>query len=72
MFLYHVGKARPEEGSDVVAGEDARSPGDQGHAPQPSIMVLPEDADPFSLLQLQLIRPMSRIGMESHAPEETR
>lgn len=72
MFLFHVRKkTRPEEGSNVVAGEDAHSPGDEGHAPQPAVVVLPEDADSFSLLQLQLVRSVSRIGVESHAPGES-
>lgn len=68
--LFDVRKTRPEEGSDVVAGEDAHSPGDEGHAPQPAVVVLPEDADPFSLLQLQLVRSVSHVGVESHAPGE--
>lgn len=69
-FLPHVGKRRPEEGGDIVAGEEADPAGDEGHAPQPPVLVLAEDADPFSLLQLQLVRSVSRVGVESHAPAE--
>lgn len=70
MLLFHVRRTRPEEGSDVVAGEDPHSPRDEGHAPQPAVVVFPKDADPFSLLQLQLLRSVSHVGMESHAPGE--
>lgn len=70
MFLFRVRKTRPEERSDVVAGEDAHSPRDEGHAPQPAVVVFPKDADPFSLLQLQLIWSVSHVGIESHAPGE--
>lgn len=68
--MFHIRNSRPEERSDVVAGEEADSARDEGHAPQPPVLVLPEDTDPFSLLQLQLVGSMSRIGVESHAPGE--
>ena len=71
VFLFRVRRTRPEEGRDVVAGEDAGPPGDEGHAPQPAVVVLPEDADSFSLLQLQLVGSVSHVGMESHAPGGT-
>lgn len=69
-FFFPVGNPRPEEGSDVVAGEEADPAGDEGHAPQPPVLVLAEHTDPFSLLQLQLVRSVSRVRVESHAPGE--
>lgn len=48
----------PENRDDVVVGEDAGSPRDQGHAPEPAVLMLPQDPDAFSLLQVQLIGSM--------------
>lgn len=72
MFLLHIRKIGPEKRSDVVAWEDPHSSRDQRHAPQPAVVVFPKDADPFSFLQLQLVRPVSHVGVESHAPGETK
>lgn len=72
MLLPRVRRARPEEGSNVVAGEDADPAGDEGHAPQPAVLLLPEDTDPFPLLQLQLLGAMGCVGVQRHAPGEKR
>lgn len=53
-----IGGDAPENGADRVVGEDADSPGDQGDAPEPAILALPQDPDALSFLQIQLIGPM--------------
>lgn len=53
-----IGGDAPENGDDVIVREDANSPGDQGDAPEPVVLALPQDPDTFSLLQVQLIGSM--------------
>lgn len=53
-----IGGDAPENGDDIVVGEDADSPGNQGDALEPAVLVFPQDPDAFSLLQVQLIRSM--------------
>ena len=53
-----IGEDPPENGDDIVVGEDADSPSHQGDAPEPAILVLPQDPDALSLLQVQFIRSM--------------
>lgn len=72
LLWFHARKIRPEEGSKGTAGEDAGpAPGQRG-ALQAAVVVLPQDVNPFTLLQLQLIRAVPHIGMERHAAVETR
>lgn len=51
-----IGEDAPENGDDIVVGEDADTSSDQGDAPEPAVLVLPQDPDALSLLQIQLIR----------------
>lgn len=53
-----LGEDAPENGDDVVVGEDADSPSHQGDAPEPAVLVFPQDPDAFSLLQVQLLGSM--------------
>lgn len=45
-----IGEDAPENGDDVVVGEGANSPGHQGDAPEPAVLVLAQDPDALSLL----------------------
>lgn len=63
-----IGGDAPENGYDVVVGEDADSPGDQGDALEPTILVLPQDPDAFSPLQVQLIGSVGGVGVQSYKP----
>lgn len=53
-----IGEDPPENGDDIVVGEDADSPGHQGDTPEPAILVLPQDPDALSLLQVQFVGSM--------------
>lgn len=54
-LLPENGGDAPENGYDIVVGEDADPPSDQGDTPEPAIWVLPQDPDAFSFVQVQLI-----------------
>lgn len=57
-LMPELGEDAPENGDDVVVGEDADSPSHQGDAPEPAVLVFPQDPDAFSLLQVQLLGSM--------------
>lgn len=63
-----IGGDAPENGDDVVVGEDAHSPGDQGDALEPAVLVLPQDPDAFSPLQVQLIGSVGGVGVQGYKP----
>lgn len=63
-----IGRDAPENGDDVVAGEDAHSPGDQGDALEPAVLVLPQHPDAFSPLQVQLIGSVGGVRVQSYKP----
>lgn len=72
LLWFHARKIRPEEESKGTAGGDASPAHGQRGALQAAVVVLPQDVNPFTLLQLQLIRAVHHMGVESRAAVETR